>query len=129
MSASSSVLTPSPARVRAMLVADVPPFPQQRCRSTSRHSGVYDPSASAKAELRAAFSAATVAGTRIAPAGAAVKATVRLVFARPAGHITADGKLKATAPQQHVSKPDADNCAKAVLDVLQGVVGMGFVGW
>lgn len=58
-----------------------------------------------------------------------MKATVRLVFARPAGHITADGKLKATAPQQHVSKPDADNCAKAVLDVLQGVVGMGFVGW
>ena len=58
-----------------------------------------------------------------------MKATVRLVFARPAGHITADGRLKATAPRQHVCKPDADNCAKAVLDVLQGVVVMVFGGW
>lgn len=43
-----------------------------------------------------------------------------LVFTmpRPKSHLRKDGSIKAGAPKWHESKPDADNLAKAVMDVL-----------
>ncbi|NBW23159.1 MAG: RusA family crossover junction endodeoxyribonuclease, partial [Caulobacteraceae bacterium] len=40
------------------------------------------------------------------------------LIARPKSHLRKDGALKPAAPQHHIQKPDVDNLAKAVLDVL-----------
>ena len=42
-------------------------------------------------------------------------------FRRPKSHFGKGGYTKASAPVFHVSKPDADNLAKAVLDALTGI--------
>ena len=39
-------------------------------------------------------------------------------FPRPKHHSNSKGILKPSAPDWHTGKPDADNCAKAVLDAL-----------
>lgn len=39
-------------------------------------------------------------------------------FPRPKHHSNSKGILKPGAPDWHTAKPDADNCAKAVLDAL-----------
>lgn len=53
---------------------------------------------------------------------------ITLYFPRPKGHFgtgkNAD-KLKPKAPAHHLKKPDADNCAKAILDALSEKSGIG----
>ena len=46
--------------------------------------------------------------------------SVRLVFhfPRPKAHFNSKGIIKPGAPHWHVTKPDRDNCEKAVLDAL-----------
>lgn len=39
-------------------------------------------------------------------------------FPRPKGHYRGNGQLKPSAPRWHTTKPDCDNCCKAVLDAL-----------
>ncbi len=39
-------------------------------------------------------------------------------FRRPKSHFKKDGHLRDNAPQFHIQRPDADNCAKACLDCL-----------
>lgn len=48
---------------------------------------------------------------------------IHAVFSRPKAHRRANGQVKPTAPCYHVTKPDCDNVAKAVLDALT-TVGM-----
>ena len=52
----------------------------------------------------------------------ALAVVLQFRFARPKSHLRKDGTLKPDAILvQHVSKPDADNLAKAVLDALTTV--------
>lgn len=48
------------------------------------------------------------------------RAALSVVFRvqRPAGHLRADGGLRASAPVHHTGKPDLDNALKAVMDAL-----------
>ncbi len=39
-------------------------------------------------------------------------------FPRPQGHLRKNGELKPNAPKWHTTKPDRDNCDKAVLDAM-----------
>lgn len=49
-----------------------------------------------------------------------LEVTVDLYFRRPKSHFTRKG-LRENAPFWHVTKPDRDNCDKAVLDALKTV--------
>lgn len=54
-----------------------------------------------------------------------VKVSLRFVFDRAKGHFGTGrnaNKLKATAPGDHIKKPDIDKLARAVLDALTAVV-------
>jgi Holliday junction resolvase RusA-like endonuclease len=44
-----------------------------------------------------------------------------LFFPRPKAHYRSNGDLKPNAPSFHVSKPDTENCSKAILDSLTQV--------
>lgn len=49
---------------------------------------------------------------------------ISLTFARPQSHYRTGkhaGQLKPTAPLWCASKPDADKCARAILDALKGI--------
>lgn len=50
----------------------------------------------------------------------AVSVTLLCHFPRPKGHFNTKG-LSSKAPEHHTQKPDAENCAKAVLDALTGI--------
>jgi len=55
------------------------------------------------------------------PLTGAVSLRIRFFIQRPKGHYVAskpERGLRATAPVRHISKPDADNLAKAVMDCL-----------
>lgn len=43
-------------------------------------------------------------------------------FMRPPSHLRASGKLRKSAPQMHVFKPDVDKLTRAVLDALTGEI-------
>lgn len=67
-----------------------------------------------------------VAATPFRPASAiegAVCLKVGFVFRRPKSHFRANGQLKPNAPHDFLSKPDADNLAKAVMDSLTQLGG------
>lgn len=54
----------------------------------------------------------------------ALKLSLEFHFARPNGHFGTGkntGIIRASAPQYHTVKPDADNCAKAIKDALKGI--------
>lgn len=57
------------------------------------------------------------------PFAGAVAMTISFVFRRPKSHYRTNGELKPTAPREFVSKPDADNLAKAVMDALTQLGG------
>jgi Holliday junction resolvase RusA-like endonuclease len=40
-------------------------------------------------------------------------------FPRPKAHLRSDGNVRPNAPHWHTSKPDIDNCTKAVMDALK----------
>lgn len=51
-----------------------------------------------------------------------VKAEIRAYFARPKDHFKRHKRsVKATAPREHIQKPDGDNIAKFTLDCLSGL--------
>jgi Holliday junction resolvase RusA-like endonuclease len=71
----------------------------------------------------AAAGAVTSALWKIAAAPVHVRMTFNLP--RPAGHYGSGknaGKVRASAPREHVTKPDLDKLARCVLDALTGVV-------
>lgn len=94
--------------------------PRPRAVMRGNRAGMFDPGTADgfKAAVKLASREVGIAGARIARP---VALTVTLYFPRPAHHHRAGDKsreLKPTAPKRHTGKPDADNCAKAVMDAL-----------
>lgn len=48
----------------------------------------------------------------------ALRLNLIFYFPRPKSHLRTNGQRKETAPRSHVTKPDCDNLAKAVMDAL-----------
>lgn len=86
------------------------------------HAGVFD--AGTADNWKACVKlAAQQAGAAHANLTGPVSVTLRFFFPRPAAHHRSGDRakpLKDSAPAWHMSKPDADNAAKAVLDALTG---------
>lgn len=97
------------------------PKPQARPRAFARKMGdkyvarVYD-SGSAEFWKSAIAEAARQAG--LAKFDGPVMLELFFSFQRPKSHFKKDGHLRESAPQFHIQRPDADNCAKACLDCL-----------
>lgn len=53
-----------------------------------------------------------------------MRVTIALRFPRPKGHFGKKG-VRPSAPAHHTKRPDADNCAKAILDCLSEKSGIG----
>ena len=90
--------------------------PRVKAYVRGRHAGVYTPdTANAwKMEVREAVLRDPERPTTTGP----VSVELAFVMPRPKSHLRKDGTLKPSAPVYHTQKPDADNLAKAVLDVL-----------
>lgn len=104
--------------VGPLLITGIPKG-QPRVRAFVRggHAGVYDPGT---ADDWKAVVLNTVRHAHPSPANTDKPVCVRMVFhlPRPKSHHNSKGVQKPTAPKYHTGKPDADNLAKAVLDVL-----------
>ena len=90
--------------------------PRVKAYIRGRHAGVYTPdTANAwKMEVREAVLREPERPTTTGP----VSVELAFFMPRPKSHLRKDGTLKPSAPVYHTQKPDADNLAKAVLDVL-----------
>lgn len=97
------------------------PQGQPRPRAFARHgkARVYDPGTAEywKSQIAAAFPPVVITYT-----AGAVTVDLAFVFQRPQSHYRQYRKtglgLVPSAPRTHVSRPDVDNLAKAVLDCL-----------
>lgn len=95
------------------------PVPQPRPRVSTRggFARAYVPKDHAVHAYRAAVAAtARAAGAEVH--GDPVEVVIDLTFGRPKSHLRKSGLAK-DAPA--IPRPDLDNCAKAVLDALNGV--------
>lgn len=92
--------------------------PRVKAYVRGRHAGVYTPDTANgwKMEVRDAAMRAIPkeSETIMGP----VSVTLAFLIARPKSHLRKDGTAKPSAPEHHAQKPDVDNLAKAVLDVL-----------
>ena len=90
--------------------------PRVKAYVRGRHAGVYTPDSANgwKMAVREAVlrEPDTLATTK------PVSVTLVFFMPRPKSHFRKDGTLKPSAPVYHTQKPDVDNLAKAVLDVL-----------
>lgn len=99
------------------VAGDPVPQPRPRVSTQGGFGRAYVPKSHPVHGYRAAVAAAARhagAGTH----GDTVEVVIDLVFARPKSHLRKSGVAKG-APS--VPRPDIDNCAKAVLDALNGV--------
>lgn len=90
----------------------------------SRHGGfvrMYDPGSAKpwKECVAAAVDAAVPKDSQYPLFSSAVRIDIQIYFPRPKSHYRTNGDLKPTAPNWHTSKPDRDNCDKAILDCLK----------
>lgn len=92
--------------------------PRVKAYVRGRHAGVYTPdTANAwKMAVRDAF--LREHWERLEPIDGPVSVEIAVWIGRPKSHLRKDGTLKPSAPEHHAQKPDVDNLAKAVLDVL-----------
>ena len=95
--------------------------PRPRAFARGGKARVYDPGTAEGWKGQVALAAK--AHLPPSPIDRAAIVHLRFHLPRPRGHFGKAG-LKPTAPEHHVTKPDADNLAKAVLDAL---VGIGFL--
>ena len=99
-----------------------PPKHQQRHRhvTTGKFTRTYDPSAKDKKD----FLLQAMQYKPKSPILGEVKLTVWFCMPRPKSHYRTGkfaGMLKPSVPIRHTKKPDIDNCAKFVMDSLNGV--------
>lgn len=99
--------------------------PRARACVRGKRAGVYDPGTADawKASIAEVWRNVVTPENvpRLQPFETAVSLRLNFFFRRPKGHYGTGknaGKLKATAPVHHTGKPDCDNLAKAVMDVL-----------
>jgi Holliday junction resolvase RusA-like endonuclease len=89
--------------------------PRPKAFSRGNHAGVYDPGTAeewkgiVRQEVKARWDGQPWEGP--------VSLTLQFSMPRPKDHFNRKG-LKATAPNHHVGRPDADNLAKAIMDAL-----------
>lgn len=95
--------------------------PRVRAFVRGRHAGVYDPGTAD--DWKATVQIALRGSVPKQQAQGPVAVVMTFYFPRPKSHYTKKG-LRETAPRYHTSKPDADNLAKAVLDVLVNMEAM-----
>ena len=80
----------------------------------------YDPSKSDKAD----FLAMCMNNRPKKPFEGALSVKLEFFFVRPKSHYGMGknaGRIKESAPQEHITKPDVDNLIKFVLDSLNGI--------
>lgn len=99
--------------------------PRARACIRGKRAGVYDPGTADKWKAAVAEVWRNVVAPenapRLSPFTGAVSLRLGFFFRRPKGHYGSGknaGSLKAGAPNRHAGKPDLDNLAKAVMDVL-----------
>lgn len=92
--------------------------PRVKAYVRGRHAGVYTPDTANewKTAVRDAF--LREHWDRLELIDGPVSVKLGFYIQRPKSHMRKDGTLKPSAPQYHAQKPDVDNLAKAVLDVL-----------
>ena len=88
--------------------------PRVKAFTRGKHAGVYDPGTANEWKASVAEAFKRYHGLSI---NQAVSVEIVLYMPRPKSHFGAKG-LKPTAPQWHTSKPDVDNCAKAIQDAM-----------
>jgi Holliday junction resolvase RusA-like endonuclease len=72
-----------------------------------------------KAQVALAFKESVgVAGATTLPMVGPVRIQISFRFPRPKNHFNKGGVLRDKSPQYHTSRPDIENCEKAVLDAL-----------
>lgn len=84
---------------------------------TPTKNGIAEYKALIRLEARRVYSGAAI--------DSAVQVDCEFIFSRPKSHFRTGkhaGRLRDDAPRWHDKKPDRDNCDKAVLDALKGVV-------
>lgn len=107
-----------------MFFVEGDPKGQPRARACIRgnRAGVYDPGTADgwKMAVAEVWRNVVTAEDRpaVPPFDTAVRLSLAFYFRRPKGHFRANGALKESAPRHHTGKPDLDNLAKAVMDVL-----------
>lgn len=96
------------------------PKAQPRVKACRRGSfaGVYDPGTAD--DWKTCVMAEAVKHRPESPIETPASLDVCFYMPRPKGHYGRKG-LKPSAPSQHISKPDLDNCLKAVMDALNGL--------
>lgn len=90
--------------------------PRAKARSMGRFAQVYDPKTADDWKMIVRNEAAKVwDGVRWE---GPLCVNLTFYFPRIKSHFRANGDLKPSAPRWHTTKPDRDNCDKAVMDVL-----------
>lgn len=99
--------------------------PRARACIRGKRAGVYDPGTADAWKMAVAeawrHKVAPENAPRLSPFETAVSLRLSFWFRRPKGHYGSGknaGALKDSAPRVHTAKPDLDNLAKAVMDVL-----------
>ncbi len=106
-----------PASIAFAVAGDPVPQPRPRVSTVGGYGRAYVPKTHAVHAYRQAVAdAAEAAGCE--PHGEPVNVVIDLVFARPRSHLRKSG-VRPGAPV--LPRCDLDNCAKAVLDALNGV--------
>ena len=90
--------------------------PRARACIRGKHAGVYDPGTADSWKHAVADTWRTLPPRE--PLTGAVSLTLEFALPRPKNHYRTSGALKDSAPMLHIGKPDCDNLAKAVCDVL-----------
>jgi Holliday junction resolvase RusA-like endonuclease len=102
--------------VLEVFVAGIPKGqPRPKAYSRGNHAGVYDPGTAeewkgiVRQEVKFRWDGIPWEGP--------VALSLGFQMPRPKGHFNKKG-IKPTAPSFHTGRPDADNCAKAIMDAL-----------
>ena len=99
--------------------------PRQRHALIGGHVRNYTPAKAPVQTYKALVRMAASQAMSGPPTGLPVGVTIECAFARPKSHYRTGANshaLKPNAPYRHAKKPDAENCAKAVLDALTEIV-------